>query len=205
MDYSKTKIYKIYSHLGDKIYIGSTTKDRLCDRMTKHRSGYKIWKNGTGYPIRSYDLFDLYGIENCKIELIEAKECINKDEKNKLEGGYIRTLECVNKNIPDRTSKEYYQDNKDEILIKCKKNYEKNKEKIKERVNKYNITNNEIILLKKKEFRENNKEKIIEQRQKYNETHIDKIKVDKKAYYEKNKEILKEKRKLYLLRKKSIS
>ena len=28
-DYSKTKIYKIESHLGDKIYIGSTCKQYL--------------------------------------------------------------------------------------------------------------------------------------------------------------------------------
>ena len=28
-DYQKTKIYKIESHLGDKIYVGSTAKEYL--------------------------------------------------------------------------------------------------------------------------------------------------------------------------------
>ena len=104
--YEDTKIYKIYSHVGDKIYIGSTTKPLLSQRMTKHRSEYKRWKSGgKGGFIRSYELFDEYGIENCIIELIEAKHCMDSDEKNKLEGKYIRELECVNKNIAGRTMK----------------------------------------------------------------------------------------------------
>ena len=49
--------------------------------------------------MRSFVLFEEYGIENCFIELIEAKSCIDKNEKARLEGSYIRTLECVNKNI----------------------------------------------------------------------------------------------------------
>jgi hypothetical protein len=132
MDYSKTKIYKIYSNLGDNIYIGSTTKDRLCDRMAKHRSSYKLWKNGSGSHIRSFDLFDLYGIENCIIELIEAKECTNKEDKNKLEGKYIREIECVNKNITGRTIKEHYKDNIEEFSRKNKEYREANKDKVKE-------------------------------------------------------------------------
>ena len=46
MDYSKTKIYKIWSLKGDKIYVGATTKALLCQRMSKHRSNYKQWSNG---------------------------------------------------------------------------------------------------------------------------------------------------------------
>ena len=88
--YEDTKIYKIYSHVGDKIYIGSTTKQLLSQRMAKHRSEYKRWKSGGKCSfIRSYELFDEYGIENCFIELIEAKPCMNSDEKNKLEGKYV--------------------------------------------------------------------------------------------------------------------
>jgi hypothetical protein len=44
IDYTKTKIYKIWSHLGDKLYIGSTTKKYLSERMAYHRTDYKSWK-----------------------------------------------------------------------------------------------------------------------------------------------------------------
>ena len=33
MDYQNTKIYKIISHQGDKVYIGSTTKKTLAMRI----------------------------------------------------------------------------------------------------------------------------------------------------------------------------
>jgi hypothetical protein len=49
-------------------------------------------------------------------------------ELNKREGHYIRTLVCVNKQIPDRTKKEYTEDNK-EIKRTNTKDYEKNTEK----------------------------------------------------------------------------
>ena len=130
--YEDTKIYKIYSHLGDKIYIGSTTKPLLSQRMAKHRSDYKYWKSGRGSFITSFKMFDEYGIENCFIELIEAKPCISLDEKNKLEGKYIRELVCVNKYIAGRTDKEYYEDNKFKLKKGMEAYYENNKEKIKE-------------------------------------------------------------------------
>ena len=45
-NYEQVKIYKIYSHAGDKNYIGSTTKEFLSQRMATHRSNYKTWKKG---------------------------------------------------------------------------------------------------------------------------------------------------------------
>ena len=44
IDYLKTKIYKIESHLGDKVYIGSTTNEYLSQRFQNHKSSYKRWK-----------------------------------------------------------------------------------------------------------------------------------------------------------------
>ena len=61
-DYQKTKIYKIESHLGDKIYVGSTAKEYLSQRFQYHRSGYKLWKSGKSDKVMSYDLFDEYGL-----------------------------------------------------------------------------------------------------------------------------------------------
>ena len=107
MDYSKTKIYKIWSLKGDKIYVGATTKDLLCQRMSKHRSMYSSWLKGKGKNITSYLIFEEYGVDNCQIELLEMVECKNRDEQKQKEGHYIRTLECVNKVITNRIKSEY--------------------------------------------------------------------------------------------------
>ncbi len=123
MDYSKTKIYKIESILGDKVYIGSTINKYLSQRY-QHISEYKRWKKGETNKTSSYELFDLYGVENCQIVLLEAYPCETKDEKNAREGHYIKTIPCVNKYIAGRTMKENYQDNK-EKKIEYQKQYNK--------------------------------------------------------------------------------
>lgn len=146
-DYSKTKIYKIWSLLGNKIYIGSTTKDYLSQRMTSHRYTYNKYKKTNKCFITSFILFDEYGIENCSIELLEAKHCNNIDEVKQLEGGYIRKLECVNKNIAGRTNKEYNKDNKDKLNIHCAKYYEEHKDDIQKKHNKYYEDNKAKIRL----------------------------------------------------------
>jgi len=50
--------------------------------MARHRTHYKGYLNGKSLHIRSYDLFDEFGIENCKIELIEYFKCIAGRTKN---------------------------------------------------------------------------------------------------------------------------
>ena len=130
VNYGNAKVYKIWSTAGDKIYIGSTTKEYLSQRMDKHRSNYKCWTNGKTNLVTSFHLFEDYGLDNCFIELLEAKVCNSKDEMIQLEGKYIRSLVCVNRNIPDRTKKEYIKDN---VVNKAKydsKYYEDNKELI---------------------------------------------------------------------------
>jgi hypothetical protein len=128
VNYENTKIYKIESHLGPKIYIGSTTKQYLSQRMDSHRRNYKCWKYGKGSHVRSYDLFDEYGIENCKITLIEVYPCNIHDEKALREGYYIRTMTCVNKLVAGRTKKEYDLDNIDKIKEYRKDHIEEKKE-----------------------------------------------------------------------------
>ena len=61
-DYSKTKIYKIESTLGDKVYVGSTCKQYLSQRFQQHKHNYKYWKDGKYNKTTSFDLFDLYVI-----------------------------------------------------------------------------------------------------------------------------------------------
>jgi len=122
--YEKAKIYKIESLLGNKIYIGSTTNDYLSNRMAKHRNRYKDYKLEKGDKYYSFDVFDEYGIENCVITLIENYKCNDINELRERERFHIKSLDCVNKNIPTRTLKEYYIDNQKKIKDRSKKRYD---------------------------------------------------------------------------------
>lgn len=108
-------IYKISDINNTKNYYGSTIKN-LNYRFSKHKTEYKCKK------IRSSvkEIFDEFGIDNCKIELIEMYPYNDKKELREREGLYIKNNECVNKRIPgrNRTNKEYYQHNKE-----CRINY----------------------------------------------------------------------------------
>ena len=165
IDYSKSKIYKIVCDTTKLTYIGSTI-EALSRRLSGHRAAYKRYLKGNNrYVLKN---------NNYKIILIENCPCKNKEELERQERKYIETIECVNKNIPGRTYKEYYEDNKDKIKETQKEWYETNKNKIKEQ---------------QKKWYENNKDKISE---KY-EDNKDKIKEYKKKWYETNKEQMKEK------------
>jgi hypothetical protein len=79
--------------------------------MSGHRYDYKRWKNGNKQRIyKSFEMFDEYGLENCKIVLIENYPCNSRDELTSREAHYIRTMTCVNRYIPDRSDEEYRND-----------------------------------------------------------------------------------------------
>ena len=52
--------------------------------MVAHRGNYNSWLKGKTNFVASFKLFDKYGLENCFIELLEAKVCTTKDELKKL-------------------------------------------------------------------------------------------------------------------------
>jgi hypothetical protein len=159
INYNNGKVYKIepiceYDE-GD-IYIGSTTKQYLSQRISKHRTNYNQYKNGCiKQYMTSFNLFDKYGIENCQIVLLELVNVNSKAELYQREAHYIRTLKCVNKVIPLRTKKQYGKDNKEKIALRKKEYNEVNKERIKQ----YNEDNKEKIALQKKAWYESNKRK----------------------------------------------
>jgi len=160
-NYKNSKIYKLWSPQGDDIYIGSTVNS-LAKRKAQHKEEYI-----KGKGITSKILFEKY--DDIRIELIEDFPCENRMELNKREGHYIRTLVCVNKIIPGRTSKEYFQDNKEKIkeYLEINKEHikeylENNREKIKERKHEWYEKNKEKIKEYDKQYRINNKEKMNE-------------------------------------------
>jgi ribosomal protein S27AE len=163
IDYTNGKIYKVVSNDYKMTYIGSTAQVRLCDRMSGHRQKYKSWKEGKyKKKVSIFDIFDIYGVENCKIELIEEYACNSKNDLERKEGDFIKNTDCVNKIVAGRTDKEYREDNKEEIKIKNKEYKERNKEEIKVKNKIYKQENKEEILAKQKKYYEANKDKIKE-------------------------------------------
>ena len=118
--YHSGKIYVIRSYQTNNYYIGSTTQP-LHKRLYEHRALYRNdYRSTKSYEIIQYD--DNY------IELLEEYRCETKQQLNKREGELIREHHdnCVNKNIPGRTPKEWITDNIEKIKIIQKKSYDKN-------------------------------------------------------------------------------
>ena len=119
-DYSKGQVYKIVSPCG-MVYYGSTTQ-RIMDRMSEHISAAKRNENRT-----SQQVIEAGG----EIYLVEMYPCNSVEELRSREGWYIKYRPCVNKyraclTVDERIEykKQYYQDNRDEILAKKKKKFE---------------------------------------------------------------------------------
>ena len=168
--YQNGKIYKIVDVGYNKCYIGSTCEE-LSQRMARHRNAYRSFNKKPRGRCSVYGLFEEFGVENCKIELVEEHPCNNQMELRRKEGQHIQNLEGVNKVIAGRTRKEYYEQTEEQ-----RKEYVKNNvEKLKHYHQLYCETNKDKI----KDYKHQNK---------------DKIKVINKTYYDKNEE----KRKEYL-------
>ena len=111
--YENGKIYRITDNAYTKFYYGSTCES-LSQRMTRHRSKYIIYLKGGCTKTTSFDLFDVFGVDNCKIELVELYPSSSKEELRSREGYYIENRPCINKVVAGRkeTPKEYYERNK---------------------------------------------------------------------------------------------
>ena len=148
-DYANGRIYKIEpicEHDENEVYYGSTCQ-LLCKRMDTHRSGYTSWKAGKHNKTSSYELFEKYGVENCKIYLVELYPCETKEELFAREGYHTKNNKCVNRMVAGRTRKQYYEDNKETILEQhkpYKREYNnKNLQKIQEYNKQYHEKNKE--------------------------------------------------------------
>jgi len=129
------KIYKIINDVNDKIYIGSSTYQYLCNRMNIHRMSCKDTSGRRNSKL--YIHMREIGIEHFKIELIEKYECKTKEELKEREQYWIEQIkpelnmfrsianpnyekECRNKEEKKKKCNEYYYLHKEEILTKGK-------------------------------------------------------------------------------------
>lgn len=131
-----TKIYKIWSPNGDKVYIGSTDKTGS-QRYSDHKSTYKSKRN----VCTSVLLFEEYGIENCVFTLLEEFE--KKEDRTfrfQRERFYLEQYPtAVNQSRPAMTPEDekklkhdwYVNDKKENPEVykqRNKENYEESKE-----------------------------------------------------------------------------
>jgi hypothetical protein len=140
-NYQNGKIYSIRSRSrADLVYVGSTTQP-LSKRFGKHKTP----SNGTSRK-QIIDIGDAY------IELIEEYACDNKMELERREGEIMRTMDCVNTRIEGRTRLEYYQDNKESIIVSTKQYQQANKERIASQKDQYYQDNKESITSKTRQY-----------------------------------------------------
>jgi adenylate kinase family enzyme len=164
--YAKGKIYKITDIGYNECYYGSTY-NLLCKRMDTHRRNYKCYKNGKYHYVTIFSLFDKYGVENCKIELVELYPCGSKNELEMREGWYIQNNECVNKCVMGRTKKQWEEDNKEHLAEKRRQWVEANKEHLVEYQRQYHEINKEKVAEQKRQYNQLNKQKIAERNRQY--------------------------------------
>jgi hypothetical protein len=112
-DYSKAKIYKIKpkgEHPPEDEYIGSTNKLYLSSRMAEHR--HTFLSEISKITCSSYALFNIYGLDQCVIELLEEYPCKTRKELLDREGYWIKNSPCINKNKAgvsiDESKKDWY-------------------------------------------------------------------------------------------------
>lgn len=145
MKYENGKIYKLIDNTNGNIYIGSTIQS-LSKRKNQHKE--KRNKCTSKYIIENGD-YDII--------LIENYPCNSKEELLARERYYIENTECINKMTPGKTKKEWYQDNRERLLIEAK-NKVKSEERKQYEIN-YAKKNKDKINEKSKIWYENNKEK----------------------------------------------
>jgi len=184
IDYSHTFIYKLCCKdptITD-IYIGHTTN------VVKRKQRHKYCCNNSS--CKDYTNYVYQFIRNtggwCNWDMVVLVElnCNDKYETERNESKYIEELQTtLNKQIPTRTDKEYYEQNKDKIIEQQKEYYEQNKDKIAE----YREKNKDKIAEYNKEYKEQNKETLTEYNKEYRRQNREKILEQKKAYREKQK------------------
>lgn len=152
-DYSRGKVYQLKCLTTGKVYIGSTTKQYLSQRLTSHLTDFRRHK--AGKDPRYVTSFCILENDNFEICLLESYPCMSCDELRARERYWIENTECVNKYIPTRTAHEYRQDTKEQISARMKQYNEDNKERLSQYKKKWYESNKDKILERRKLTKEN--------------------------------------------------
>jgi predicted GIY-YIG superfamily endonuclease len=114
-------IYRVYSDIGPLQYYGSTKN--IHQRWLEHKSTYKLNK-----PNRTVlNVLNAYSYDNCNIEIVEEIEL--KENVKPREKYWIINNECVNKQIPTNTLKDWKIINREHVNSKSREWKQKQKQK----------------------------------------------------------------------------
>lgn len=166
-DYSLGKVYKITSVNTELVYIGSTCRPTLAQRLGEHVRNRRKWEAGKTNFTSSFIILDAGDYE---IELLEKFPCADKDELRACEQKHIREHgdKACNRQRALLTPEE---------KIEHKRAYvEANKERLTEYRKVYEQVNKEAIAERKRGYYEDNKERILARCMKYQEANQEKRK-----------------------------
>ena len=177
-------------------YIGSTTN--LIRRRANHKQRCNN-ENNKAFNLHVYRFIrDYGGWDNWIVLKIKDTPVDNVGElRLKEREEFEKVGATLNSCYPQRSRKEYRENNKEHISQKKKEYYEDNKEHIKEKTKEYRENNKEHLKQKKKEYRENNKEHLKQKKKEYYENNKEHLNQKIKEYYEDNKEHIKQQKKEY--------
>ena len=185
--YQNGKVYKIIAP-DDTFYVGSTIQS-LNERFGGHKYSFKSVKSGKNIRGTAvFELFEKYGVEVCRIELIEEYPCDSKRDLERREGEIIKNTKCINKVVAGRTSEEYRLDNSEKLKNKFKQFYENNKERELERIRQYYIDNTDKVKDRAKEYAKLNKERIAEYKREWRLENKELVNEQKRRWREINKD-----------------
>ena len=188
------RIYKIISTQGNECYIGSTFNTTR-DRFKNHKTHYEEWKKGKRDNMSVFQLFDKYGIQNCKIVLIKEYYVVDRYHLEVYETLWIykSNSNCINKYIPFNIKrlykKQYNQQYQEKNRKKLKQQYQQYYQNNKDKRQQYLQNNKEKLEKYRKLYWEQNKEKI----QQYRENRKEQIKQNRQKRYQNEKNKLQEK------------
>ena len=143
-------IYKIVNDENDLVYFGST-KLKLSQRMGIHKTMAKRYEQGKSNKFCSS--YEILKYKNPQIILVEETDCENREQLRARERYYIENCNCVNKNLPGRTKKQWEKDNPQSLVNRQERFFAKIDKK------QYMKESNRRYREKKKKEKEKEKEK----------------------------------------------
>ena len=189
--YENGKIYKVVDVGFNKCYIGSTC-EMLSKRMERHRNSYRKYLRTDEMETRCHLLFDEFGVENCKIMLIENYPCNSKEELFRKEGEYIQNLDCINRYVAGRTRQAHFKEHAEEIRERNRQHkkivYEQNPQIYKDRVKAYQEKNKDVVIPQRKKRYEAKREEILKRQKDNREANKEIFNQRRREYYQQNRE-----------------
>lgn len=182
--YNNGKVYMLSSENTAKVYIGSTIQT-LDMRLKGHKDSYEAYKKDKKTYTTSYEIIK---VGDYVITLLEDVNVETIEELEQRERFWIEnTPECVNKQHPGRTKKEYNLIHKDKISEQKKEYRKENLDKMTEYSKNYRVNNQDVI----KKYTDEHKEEKSEYNKQYRQDNHDTLTAYEKQYREENKDSIK--------------